>query len=65
LQGFPSLLGFAFVDQTQAPPQPRISQRAVQSDRLIEVSQRVVDFVLSARKKSLQSESLGVARRDL
>src|SRR5438445_12995860 len=58
-------LALALVNPAETASQPRIAQRAIDENRLIEESQGVTDTVLSGQQKTFQRERLRVAGRKL
>src|SRR5437016_12121875 len=50
------------VNPAQSPSQPRVAERAVRGDGIIEGRERVVDPILGGKDKSLERDGLRVAR---
>jgi hypothetical protein len=49
----------------QSPSQPRVAERAVGGDGLVEGRKRVVDPILRGKDKSLERDGLSIARRQM
>ena len=64
LQIFASGVEFAAADAAQSPAQPRVAERAVDGDGLIEGIERGGDAILRRKEEAAQGRGLGVARRE-